>query len=208
MKVKRIACGHVNCYLLSQNGRGVLVDAAGIGCADKISRICAGMGVKMELIFLTHGHIDHIGSAAALAAEWGVPIAMGGKDAGLVKDPLSQPMQTKGLVGKILGAGSGKMMRRTEIPAFTPEFLMGEGDSLREFGLDARVVDLPGHTAGSIGLDAAGKWLFVGDAMMNHFRPECPCLFADREEAERSVEKIRGLGQRTLFFGHGKPVEQ
>lgn len=206
MECRRIICGNVNCYLLSRNGRGVLVDAAGPGYEGKVRRECEKAGVKMMLVFLTHGHIDHIYNAAALAAGWGVPVAMSGKDAGLVKDQFSQPMRTSGLKGRALGFASRRLMERAEIPGFAPDILLEEGDSLREFGIDARVLELPGHTAGSIGLDAAGRQLFVGDAMMNLFRPECPCLFADREEAEKSVGKIRALGRRTLYFGHGKPL--
>ncbi len=206
MKCRRIICGNVNCYLLSQNGRGVLVDAAGRGFEEKIRRECKKAGVKIELIFLTHGHVDHIYNAAALAAGWGVPIAMSEKDTELIVNQFSQRMQARGLKGRALCFASRQLMERTEIPYFTPDILLKEGDSLREFGLDAHILQMSGHTAGSIGLDVAGRWLFVGDAMMNLFRPESPCLFADRAEAERSAEKICALGQRTLYFGHGKPL--
>lgn len=206
MECRRIICGNVNCYLLCHSGHGILVDAAGQGFEGKIRRECEKAGVKMELIFLTHGHIDHVYNAAALAADWGAPVAMSGKDAGLIANQFSQPMQTQGLKGRALGFASRRLMERTKIPYFTPDILLGEGDSLREFGLDAHVLQLPGHTAGSIGLDVAGQLLFVGDAMMNLFCPEAPCLFADRSEAEKSVEKIRALGPRTLYFGHGKPL--
>lgn len=206
MECRQIICGNVNCYLLCQSGRGILVDAAGRGFEGKIRQACEKAGVKVELVFLTHGHIDHVYNAAALAAGWGAPIAMSGKDAGLIVNQFSQPMQTRGLTGRALGFASRRLMERTKIPYFKPDILLSEGDSLREFGLDAYVLQLPGHTAGSIGLDVEGRQLFVGDAMMNLLRPEAPCLFADRTEAEKSVEKIRSLGRRTLYFGHGKPL--
>lgn len=207
MECRRIRCGNVNCYLLSQNGRGILVDAGGRGYEGKIRRECKKAGVEMQLVFLTHGHVDHIYNAAALAAGWGVPIAMNGKDTGLITDQLSQPIRTEGLQGLALGIASRRLMERTKIPAFRPDILLEEGGSLREFGFDAQVIALPGHTAGSVGLDVEGRLLFVGDAMMNFFRPECPCLFADREETERSVRRIRALGRRTLYFGHGRPQQ-
>ena len=95
MECRRIICGNVNCYLLCRSGRGILLDAAGRGFEEKIRRECEKAGVKMELIFLTHGHIDHVYNAAALAAGWGAPIAMSGKDAGLIANQFSQPMLTQ-----------------------------------------------------------------------------------------------------------------
>ena len=39
-------------------------------------------------------------------------------------------------------------------------------DSLESYGVMASVLELPGHTEGSIALDVEGKSIIVGDALM------------------------------------------
>lgn len=83
---------------------------------------------------------------------------------------------------------------------------VGKRDSLADYGIDARIVALPGHTRGSVGVDVDGKYLIVGDALMNMFYPTVSMLYHDREEMLKSAEKISGMGERTIYFGHGGPV--
>ena len=63
-----------NCSLVwcTATMRGALVDPG--GDLDKLKAAAAQHGVTIEKIILTHGHIDHCGSAGILAAELGVPI--------------------------------------------------------------------------------------------------------------------------------------
>ena len=94
-----------------------------------------------------------------------------------------------------------------------------DGDRLDEYGVPARVLALPGHTAGSIGLDLpegrplggagpdwAGGQTLVGDALMNMGRPGLSLLYEDREALAESGRVIAGLGERRIWFGHGGPV--
>ena len=60
---------------------------------------------------------------------------------------------------------------------------------------------------GSVGVDVEGKHLIVGDALDNWIRPGVAHLFHDRGAARKSAEKIRALGDRTVYYGHGKPTK-
>lgn len=70
--------------------------------------------------------------------------------------------------------------------------------------MDAKVVELPGHTKGSIGIEVENN-LFVGDALMNMFYPTVSMLYADEQEMLSSVKYISELRDKTIYFGHGKP---
>ena len=89
---------------------------------------------------------------------------------------------------------------------FIPTLLLKEGDILEKFGVTAKIIALPGHTDGSIGVDAAGRYLFAGDAIMNFVCPKPPAVYTNKEKASDSVEKIKALGDRKIYFGHGKPI--
>ena len=120
---------------------------------------------------------------------------------------MKQSLAADTVLGKFLLAVSVKSLRTEHIPAFAPAVFLRDGDSLESYGIPAQVVELPGHTDGSIGLDVDKKDLIVGDALMNMFYPTVSMLYHDRKAMLRSAEKIGDLGTRTIYFGHGNPVK-
>ena len=162
-RIKRIPCGMVNCYLLTGKDGAVLVDTGETGYEEKILEACAGKNVR--LIMLTHGHIDHIQNAAYLARELKAPIGMNEKDLALKQNQFAQPLSGTGIFGKILESASKKKMKKNRIEDFTPEIFLKEGDTLESYGIEASVLELPGHTEGSIGLEVDGQAVIVGDAL-------------------------------------------
>src|SRR3546814_4309648 len=63
-----------NCTLswCTRTMKGAFVDPG--GDLEKLKAAAAQHGVMIEKILITHGHIDHCGSAGILAEELGVPI--------------------------------------------------------------------------------------------------------------------------------------
>lgn len=205
MMIRRIKCGNGNCYVVSENENAVLIDTCKSDSFDKILHICKPYNIR--LILLTHGHFDHAQNAAALSRELNAPVAMHRADLELLDDNNSQPLDSRGLLGKIVLNASLKSFGSEKIPPFTPAVFLGEGDTLDEYGIPARILHLPGHTHGSIAVDVAEEHLFVGDALMNMFFPTSSMIFHDKAAMLKSAERITSLGRRTIYFGHGKPVE-
>ena len=81
-----------------------------------------------------------------------------------------------------------------------------EGDNLDAYGFRAEIIELPGHTMGSIGVDVEEKHLLVGDALDNWITPGTGHLYFDKEALYKSADRIRSLGERTIYYGHGKPT--
>lgn len=204
-RVERIKCGNGNCYIVSENENAVLIDTCKSNSVHKILHICKPYSIR--LILLTHGHFDHAQNAAALSKELNAPIAIHRADLELLADNNSQPLGSAGLLGKIVLNASLKSFKSEKIPTFTPTVFLDEGDSLEEYGIHAKILHLPGHTDGSIAVDFAEEHLFVGDALMNMFYPSTSMIFRDKAEMLKSAERISSLGKRTIYFGHGKPVQ-
>ena len=205
LKIKRMEAGNVNCYLLVGGKDAVLVDTGREKYQDKVLGACLDYNVR--LIILTHGHVDHVQNAAYLARWLQAPIAMHEADLDLLPDNCMQPLTAETPVGKAVLALSVKSFREDVIPEFHPSVFLKEGDTLERWGIPARAVELPGHTRGSIGLDIAEKHLLVGDALMNMLYPTASLLYNDRVEMLASARKIAGMGERTIWFGHGKPLK-
>lgn len=203
IKVNRIKCGNGNCYIVEEDGKAILVDTARPKYKEKILAACREANI--QLIILTHTHMDHCQNAAFLSQHLNVPIAICKFDEELITDNMRQPLYAKTLLGKLVLLISQKALQQDEIAPFVPEIFLADGDLLREFGLNARIIALPGHTNGSIGIDLGNNGIIVGDALMNMFYPTVSMLYHDYSQMIDSAKIISGLGKCFIYFGHGKP---
>lgn len=204
-EIHRIKCGTDNCYIVSSGNDAVLVDTASGEGYEAVERECGKYNLR--LIVLTHVHFDHAENAARLARRFGIPVAFHKADLELFESFDRQPLRSYGLVGRIVLGMSLKVLRETKVEMPENVIYLSEGDSLMEYGIDAKVIELPGHTKGSIGIDVEGKDLLVGDALDNWVFPATGHLYTDWDAVKKSADKIRSLGARTLHYGHGKATE-
>lgn len=202
-EVHRIKCGNGNCYIIENGINGILIDTGKREFVDNVLEACKRYNVK--LIVLTHAHFDHAENAARISEALGIPIAMSEKDIGLIDSNTNQKLFASSPLGKLVLSVSLKDFSKRQMPVFKPDILLGDGDSLSDFGINAQIVALPGHTDGSIGIDVDGRHLIVGDALMNMFYPTVSMLYRNKDEMLKSAGKISTLGERTIYFGHGKP---
>lgn len=202
--VQRICCGNVNCYIVSHGKNAILVDTGREKHRQKVLEACQGHDI--QLLILTHGHVDHVQNAAFLSDALGCPVAMNEKDISLLSDNMLQPLSAHGVLGQIVLSASVKSFHKDKIPGFIPAIILSEGDSLETYRIPAKIIGLPGHTQGSIGIDVMEKDLIVGDALMNMFYPTTSMLYNDKEIMLESADKISRIGKRQVYFGHGKPM--
>lgn len=193
-----------NCYLLTGKDGSVLIDTGETGDKEKVLEECRNKNVR--LLVLTHGHIDHIQNAAYLARELQIPIGMHERDLELSRDQSAQPLTGTGIFGRVLEKASKRKMAKERIETFQPEIFLKEGDTLEPYGVEASVLELPGHTDGSIGLDVDGKSVIAGDALMHMLLPGPACIYGDKKKLQESAGRITALGSRKIYFGHGAPV--
>jgi len=161
---------------------------------------------KIKLIILTHAHPDHAENAAALSEIFKVPIGMHQDDVELIKSQNNQSMSAKSFMGKIILSATNILSKR-KMREFAPFVLLKDGDELTGYGINAKIIGLPGHTKGSIGIDIDKKAVIVGDALMNIFYPTVSLLYNDENMMINSAKKITELGERIVYFGHGKPLQ-
>ena len=204
-EIHRIKCGTENCYIIENENAAVLVDTGTAAFYDEVLAECSKY--RMRLIILTHPHFDHAENVAALAEHFNVPVAVHKADIDVFENYDSQPLMSYGLVGKIVLGVSLKVLRNTKVRRPQNLVFVKEGDSLSDYGIDAKIVELPGHTKGSIGVDVEQKNLIVGDALDNWVKPALGHLYADFDAIKQTSLKIKAFGSRTIFYGHGKPTD-
>ena len=202
MKTERIACGMANAYLLHGDGGSILIDTGAEKYREKVAKACQNAGVR--LILLTHGHFDHCQSAAYLTRNLKCKTGIAGEDAALLEKNQKRKVYGKGIWGRFYADASNRNIEQNEIEAVTPDVILEDGMSLGEYGVDAKTVKLPGHTAGSVGVLCDTGELFVGDAMQNILFPSAAWCYEDYEKAKESAAIVRSMNAGKIFFGHGR----
>jgi glyoxylase-like metal-dependent hydrolase (beta-lactamase superfamily II) len=183
-----------------------MIDTGGTNNRDSLARELELAGCKpggLQLIILTHGDFDHTGNAHYLRKFFEVRLAMHPGDAGMVEwgDMFISRNKPNAVIRLLVPLFS----RFGRAERFTPDLLVEDGDSLNEYGLDARVISIPGHSKGSIGILLPGGDLFCGDLLVNTDRPVLNSLIDDLAAARDSLQKLAGMEIGTVYPGHGRP---
>lgn len=200
--------GSVNCYLIKTDTGYILIDAGGPNKCKELEKNLENAGCEpgnLKLIVLTHGDFDHTGNAAYLGKKFGVKIAMHYDDSGMVeRGNMFWNRKKSNMIFRIIAPilfGFGKSER------FKPDLYLEDGENLSEYGFDAKVIHIPGHSRGSIGILTTDGDLICGDLLENIDKPKFNSLMDDLETANVSVEKLQGLKANTVYPGHGKPFQ-
>jgi hydroxyacylglutathione hydrolase len=198
--------GAVNCYLVETDSGFVLIDTGSSNrCAELESELTSA-GCKpgnLKLVVLTHGDFDHTGNAACLQDKFGAKIAMHRDDLGMVER--GDMFYNRSSGNAILRLLSPILFRFSKAHRFRPDLYLEEGDGLSEYGFNARVLSLPGHSRGSIGILTTGGDLFCGDLLENVKQPATNSIMDDPAACEASLERLQGFEIQTVYPGHGKP---
>jgi glyoxylase-like metal-dependent hydrolase (beta-lactamase superfamily II) len=204
-----VPMGFANAFLIEGDDGLTLIDA---GFPDKeaavlgaIRRLGRSSDQLKHLIF-THGHPDHIGSAAAIVRETGARTYMHPFDIPMAESggPFRPMTPAPGLLGQVLCRLFFDPEERLEPVAIDQP--LTAGDTLPVAG-GIEVIHAPGHCAGQVALLwHPGRMLFAGDVGTNLMGLGDPVGFENLEEGRASQCKLAGLSFDAAGFGHGKPI--
>ena len=181
-----------NCTMMwdADSKAGVIVDPG--GDVDRIEAAIEETGIKVEAIWLTHGHIDHAAGAMDLKDKLGVDIIGSHEDDTPLLQGLEQQAEMFGLGGQVRNV--------------TPDRWLNEGDTVSFDSHTFEVFHCPGHAPGhvvfyneAIGFAHVGDVLFAGSIG----RTDLPG--GDHETLIRSIkEKLMKWPDEVQFIcGHG-----
>lgn len=187
-----------NCSIVvcEQTGRGAVVDPG--GDLPAIRKAISQSGATIEKIVLTHGHIDHAGGAAELAAELGVPVEGPHRGDAPLLARLRETGQGYGMAGA----------RPVE-----PDRYMDEGEELVIGNLRFDVLHCPGHSPGSLVYvwkpgpedDAGQGFALMGDVLFRGSIGRTDLPGGSLEQLLTAIRtKLLPLGDDVAFLpGHG-----
>jgi hydroxyacylglutathione hydrolase len=207
--VHKISLGMVNCYLLRDGGM-VLVDAGMPGYHNSFIKRMKQLGLSpqdIKLIIITHGHFDHYGSAKKLSELSGGLVAVHSIDAPILEAGQKVFPPPLNSWGKIALTTLKPLAGLMAIEPTEPDVTLEDGYSLKDFGINGRIVHTPGHTAGSISVFLDGGECLVGDLAMNglpmRWGPGMPIFGDSADQIKRSWRRLLSMGARIIHPGHG-----
>jgi hydroxyacylglutathione hydrolase len=179
-----------NCTLLwcTKTMRAAFVDPG--GDLPRLRAAAAQVGVTVEKILLTHGHIDHAGEAGVFAVELGVPIEGPHRADRFWISRLEEDGKRWGMSGQ----------------PFEPDRWLDDGETATVGELTLGVRHCPGHTPGHIVFHHPdSKLAIVGDVLFKGSIGRWDFEMGNRAQLVESItEKLWPMGNETAFIpGHG-----
>ena len=180
-----------NCMLLWEQAtkKAVVIDPG--GDVPQIRDAIRQAGVTVEQIWLTHGHIDHVGGAAEL------------------RDALKVKITGPHIADRFffdLVEESGVKYGMTGMRNFVPDRWLSEGDSVSIGELTFDVLHCPGHSPGSVVFfNKAMRFAHVGDVLFNGSVGRSDIPGGNHATLIKSItDKLLPLGDDVGFIcGHG-----
>jgi glyoxylase-like metal-dependent hydrolase (beta-lactamase superfamily II) len=197
--------GSVNCYIVDTGSGFFLIDTGASNRRREVERQLEDAGCKpgdLKLIILTHGDFDHTGNAAYLRRKFGAKIAMHRDDAGMLER--GDIFWNRKSGNFLIRAMASTLFRFGKSQRCSPDLYLEDGQDLSEYGFDARVFYVPGHSKGSIAILTAGGALFCGDLLEYRDKPVLNNIIDDRVAAKASLERLRSLKANMVYTGHGQ----
>lgn len=180
-----------NCSLLTctQTRKAALVDPGGE--AEKLIAAVEEADATLEQVLLTHGHIDHIGGAADVAAHFGVPI---------VGPHRADEQLIQGV------AAQAAMFGTPGVKVPTIDRWLEGGDTVEVGDLTFDVLFTPGHAPGHvIFVNHAHKFIVMGDVLFQGSIGRTDLPGSDHGTLMKSIfQTVLPLGDDYQFLpGHG-----
>lgn len=189
-----------------QENTAVLIDSGGDeSCAKDVSKAIQEAGYNIAAIINTHCHPDHCGGNAFFQKKFpSIKIYASHDEQRFIEDPLLAPRCFCGLAAPFAGL-QNKYLGPQKSCSVTNVIAPYQDQIITIAGAAFKIVTLPGHTPGSIGIITPDNVFYAGDALFGDetFHKHAILFYTDIANTLASLEKLKTLDIQTSIFYHG-----
>ncbi len=209
-KVQPIKFGHANIYLIETESGYILVDAGMPNKGDELDEEFAKAGVdpkSVQLIILTHGHLDHVGCVAHAQAVTGGQVLCHRSFSDSLVNGKAESAVAQNLHGRVLNIMTGLMGNKFE--GTTPDIVIDDEYDLNEHGISGKVIHTPGHSPSSISIMLDNGEALVGDLVREEGSGGIGLgmFYADKRVLLDSLDKVAAFEPKTIYMSHGTYID-
>jgi len=207
--IRKILGGRSNVYLVADGEKTMLVDTSTRANRQPLEQALRKSGIeRIDWLFLTHAHFDHIENAALVRTKFNAKIAMSRSEAdvaasGVVKFPSGTNPFTRALTNLLARLPA----RIASAEPFDCDLVIEGRTDLSTLGFSAFFLPTPGHSSGSTSIIVENEIAICGDAAFGVFRGDAfPPFGDDIPNLLESWNALSGTGCRVFLPGHGNEI--
>jgi len=176
----------VNCYILSLDNVNVIIDPGAEFMV--IKKNLEKSNIKPDFILNTHGHYDHIGAVNDIISYYDIPFYIHELEEQIITDPLKN---------------CSSFFGENELSLKTYN-LVKEEDYNHFLSMGIKIINVPGHTPGSIMLKVEDT-LFTGDLLFKGSAGRTDLPGGSIIQIKKSLAKLKNMDYRLKIYpGHGQ----
>ncbi len=212
-KVEQVTVGLSNVYFIKTYTGYILVDTGFPNEGKNMDEVFIVTGidpVDVDLIILTHGHMDHTGDLAYVKQITGAEILCHESLSAYLKNGQGEEAVAQDGIGNFLNFLTGVLMFFTDSgqEIVKPDILIADTYDLRQHGISGKVISTPGHTKGSITIILDTGETLVGDMV----RGESPDIhfgsfYEDEITLIKSINIVAEYESRIIYLSHGNAID-
>ncbi len=209
-EIKQINLGGSNSYLIKGSDGYILVDTGIKGAGKKLVSELKILNAKPEnirLIVLTHDHYDHTQGLMEVKQITGAPVAIHEAENVLPGQEQSFKVNESSFIFKMIVKIFGSITPKQELNDITADIKIHDEMDLNDYGVDAKLYHVPGHTPGSVCLITADNQCVIGDTLFKMFPgTHYPIIVYNRKILADTYKRLSILNPAVYYPGHGKPI--
>jgi len=205
--IYKVLRGRNNCYWIASEQGNILVDTGMKGAYNRLRKNIEKLPLdskRVDFLFLTHTHFDHCQNAHLIQIEQDCQVFMSEKEARFVSQGYTPiPDGTYAFTRFLVSIGRKMKFAWLGYEPFDISTTIGKDHVWMDNDIKIKIINTPGHSAGSLSLIVDEEIAIVGDAMINTFGESIfPPFTDDVPELFRSWEKLLTTDCRLFLPGH------
>ena len=205
LDVTTITVNNAKVYLIERDGKRVMIDSGNPGDEKEIEAYMLEAGFEpssIDYLILTHGHLDHVGTAAYFQKRYDITVIGGRGDALMFSEGKQQPLCSTSMLAKAIDMS----LQGKTYPLLQADILIDARYDMEQLGLQGEIIPMPGHTLGTL-LVSFDDIIFVGDLirgeLIRQTTPVRHFFMCDLEDNDQDINTVLKMTQYTRWYpGH------